>query len=935
MHLKNMINDKLQALLLATVVTLSVLTGAVGATAATAAGNVSDSSVDVSTTDEEATATFDIHTEVDLVSGDNNADYFYVEFPDEYEGELSVEDVSLVNSEDASEEFEAYDVSVVDGEDNDGVSETVRFATNTSEDADVTVDLTVSATHPRVVGTNNYALALHVVDSANADVSGHNLGSFDVVSDDETLNDGGTYWKGMTLERTTGVEDNEILELFRTTSDGEELEGQVQADENGVAEFNTGDLKTGTYYLEDSDNNKIAEFQLAKQDLAVTIEDDAVVNDGSDSSETNFNFDSNRANYDVIVSAPGLSVEETASIFEDAAQKDVDNDDEDEIVVEGLGSAGDTTANFTGIDATSYNFDFQVVDTSANDSVEVVVSSEDPAEAKFDERSYVQEEGDVAEFSIELENTDEARLEIGSKDVNYRLNLTVTDGNDDGNVTLQWNTYEAGNGNPISVVDEQDSITVLDESGNINTGSLDPAIYRLSAFVSNGNLQTDVAVVDLNERATYNASSGVTPYTTSSDLDDIKNETTYNHPVAMGDDIVLQFNVSGVYGYLDETDSLTQDSPTHGMFITINETNPKQNVQPVSLSISKADTHFDAKNNTMFFVLDTDTYGQLEAGDNYNATLHVTADNPYVEKNEEETVSTEFSVVERKYHFYASANEERSLYPDERVEVRPDSGQTIHGETTLAPGTEFRIMAISDSESSFFRSKEVTVQDDGTFSAEFDFSNVARDTKFTLETTAFSGKTGAIVKLPPEASATASDQSVNADNETMTVTVDSATLSHGGFVTVVNQDGERLGTSEHLEAGEHENIEIEISSVDEDTVVGVFAAIDSNQDGELGPDDERYSGSALAQFNIVVEQDGETPTTEPPTTEPPTTEPPTTQPPTTQPANNTTTAPPTTEPPATDDPTTTESQGQPGFGVAVALIALVAAALVAARRRNE
>jgi hypothetical protein len=56
--------------------------------------------------------------------------------------------------------------------------------------------------------------------------------------------------------------------------------------------------------------------------------------------------------------------------------------------------------------------------------------------------------------------------------------------------------------------------------------------------------------------------------------------------------------------------------------------------------------------------------------------------------------------------------------------------------------------------------------------------------------------------------------SVQFDDQTLdddTVTISSVTLPEGGFVAVVNQDGQIIGASDYLEAGTHSNVEVQVA----------------------------------------------------------------------------------------------------------------------------
>ncbi|CQR48800.1 PAS fold protein [Haloferax massiliensis] len=182
---------------------------------------------------------------------------------------------------------------------------------------------------------------------------------------------------------------------------------------------------------------------------------------------------------------------------------------------------------------------------------------------------------------------------------------------------------------------------------------------------------------------------------------------------------------------------------------------------------------------------------------------------------------------------------------------------------------------------------------------------------------------------------TAMDQS----GDGATVTVESVTLHDGGFVTVHDAsvtEGQVFesvrGTSAYLEPGTHENVEITLDApFEESGTIVPMAHMDTNGNeaydfvtGE-GANDGPYvaaGGAVVTTADYTVEGTMTETTTDEPAdsmTDEPT---------------DSMTDEPTTEMTDESMETTTESSTDaPGFGLVVALVALVAAALVAARRR--
>jgi len=75
---------------------------------------------------------------------------------------------------------------------------------------------------------------------------------------------------------------------------------------------------------------------------------------------------------------------------------------------------------------------------------------------------------------------------------------------------------------------------------------------------------------------------------------------------------------------------------------------------------------------------------------------------------------------------------ERNASFDEPVEVPASSDATISGTSTAAPGTELNVEATNTADAPFLKRGTATVQEDGTWEVSLDFSDVAEGTNFTV-----------------------------------------------------------------------------------------------------------------------------------------------------------------------------------------------------------
>jgi len=197
------------------------------------------------------------------------------------------------------------------------------------------------------------------------------------------------------------------------------------------------------------------------------------------------------------------------------------------------------------------------------------------------------------------------------------------------------------------------------------------------------------------------------------------------------------------------------------------------------------------------------------------------------------------------------------------------------------------------------------------------------------------------------------------ESDDSSVTVQEVELSEGGFVTIQNVSGENpdeiRGSSSYLEAGTHQNVEIQFDeqlAQDQELHATVYLDTDANRAFEYdgGLIDRPYrnqDGNVLAEDSAQVTVSESTPTaaaTSTPTTMPDGETPTPTATATPTPTATATSSQETPTPTATaatmpdgetPTPTATPTAGQveqPGFGISVAIVGILGAALILRRR---
>ncbi|SFL05435.1 PGF-CTERM protein/surface glycoprotein [Halogranum rubrum] len=571
----------------------------------------------------------------------------------------------------------------------------------------------------------------------------------------------------------TGYNVDEQVDVF-ATDDGDRsvIATQVSADEEGDIVVDTGDLEAGEEYRLEAPSGNAAddiEFSVVQQNFDVNFDDSSVTNGADSTTDLEVTSNNRAGDFTVEVSADGLDEEELLEIFDASGFEATadDEDDEDDIITVTLNKNAENTVDFNDIDEGDYEFNFSVTDTTAEASDTITVEDSGSERASLEDGSLSVTTGDSVDAQVNLRNSDVAYLLVGGEDAGYEALARITeDGADeeDGVVNVTINTYNPNEANNygLSVDSDDGELELVDDfeyqgvSAALDTGSYDLAVDTDAEEVV--DTPDDVGTLSVNERSTGSAQSWTAPGNADAldepeDLDDEDvleavedGVITQDSDIASQDWAVVQFTeTSGIYGYYAEN-----GFDGEGLDFTLEEADPGQNQEPITIRGENNENAIyvveSDETNNLFVLINTGADGleatqdgetldeELNSEDlegEWNATL--TIGNEIVDPDdddEEETVSTEFEVVER--------TAELDTNNDDQVEVFANENATITGETAIAPGSEITVTIQSESgaDNPFVQRQDVNVSDDGTFEAEFNTADLEVGTNFTASLSA-------------------------------------------------------------------------------------------------------------------------------------------------------------------------------------------------------
>jgi len=466
----------------------------------------------------------------------------------------------------------------------------------------------------------------------------------------------------------------------------------------------------------------------------------------------------------------------TATIEADDVDRDVNVEllDSDDEVVDSttvtIDADGQATVDFGTQDAGDYTVVATDVATEVEAEDSLTVSEASDATATLTQNTFDVSQGGIAEIDVELSATTEGTLVIGDEaDDGYQANVTFTDENEDGEVTIQFNTYNAGTANGVVSAEGDDEANLNSDDTDLGTALLGQGGYDLAVgtghaadgqeVTESGN--SDFGSLSIAERSTDSMTLWTAP--SGEDGSDVLDSVTEDNTIAAGDWVVHQVKASGLEGLVDGDLSAAFGN---GVNVTVEQTEEtaKQNRQPKTLNLSEVEDSeieliADAENESYYIAIDTSTDAferpnadglTASVGEEYTATFTVDDTKLVGEDAEDhESVNATFEVVAGT----ASLDETP-------VEVTATEDAEISGSSTLAPGSEIRVVVESTEGTSprLYANPTATVQADGTWNVTVDFSEQTAGDIFEVRSDYFDTADGEVVESTSESTATATPE---------------------------------------------------------------------------------------------------------------------------------------------------------------------------------
>ncbi|WP_254808519.1 BGTF surface domain-containing protein [Natronosalvus amylolyticus] len=750
----------------------------------------------------------------------------------------------------------------------------------------------------------------------------------------------GVYFAGQTIE-VTGI-----------TGDAELREGDTESStwvtnlnvDGDTVTIDTSDLDGDEYVIRDDDGDH-GPFEIREQNVGFGFADDTVTI--GDDTTLDFESDNRKATVNVTVSAEDLTAEEINATFEDA---ELVGEDDDVVLIQDVTEGDSLNASFSGYEAGDYEFTVSVEDSTAEDTASITVNDADAYDVNFVEDFQNQEVGDVVEFEIDIEGGDEAYVTLEDEYDFYSANFTVSTTADDGVATVKFNTFAAAQGDADAVFTPGDDTDIVEANEpadlNLDGERIIPGEIEMEVAQDDGSEVLDIAFIQLNERSTDDLTTWTTSLSPSEVADadpaDIPDAGIMTDEIAAGDTVVVQVEASGLYGYFDG------DFGENGLELEFESTEETVYGSAPSVNASQVDHEvvIDEENNQFFVAVSSADLGQAleDEGERYtfetpaeiDTVFSISDENPYVADDDSESVNQLMTAVAPSLEIVGEFDDE------DRLTVEKSDAAVIEGETNVAPGqdVDYRLRFTE----TIVRGT-ATIQDDGTFAAEFDLDNREAGDTFTV-TPSLDGYGFSAEDVRENAVITEDDSTgpifdgdvdvdpaepVEGDDVTVTVDISNSGDAEGTTSAEFVFGGDTLIDEEEitLDAGDSE----EFSATVEDAAAGDYdweLWIDGEEalSGTLTVEDVDEGETDDGETDDGETDDGETDDGETDDGEADDGE-------TDDGADDVETDDGADDADETDDTADDDGDdGQPGFGVAVALAALLGAAMLALRRQD-
>lgn len=561
---------------------------------------------------------------------------------------------------------------------------------------------------------------------------------------DEEIDDGEVYYDGQVLEQKDGVVNDNTYHLYR---DGDSLrevraeDGSLVIDTSEYTLNNDGDVRESDFTVKDTSGDELVSFTVRDETIDVVANSDIALVDQDPVIEYTVKSGF-RVEFDVHVTSESITSDELASGL-NAPDSSVEETD-DGALITGVSRGEEISLWTNDFPHDTHDIAWDVTDVDASDNHELRVTDSPRGIATFNQGLYQENVGDIAEITLDLDDTDIVDVQIGT--YIYEHTFTLRDTDDSGQVTFGFDTYIAGNGVQPVVTNSGTEVVDAGNDVDIQENTLPTESYDLIAEVD-GEI-TDESL--FNHRSMN--STGITTVTLPSSTTDLTKEelqqnSTVTDSVAVGDYLGVRVDTSSVFSALesdmspDTINSNSEFADEHGFYLSFYSIGIGGHIPEQYINLEDAEELVMAPDENSFYVVfETDDFPvdeepeddrEIEHMNDFVSEFHFNSNSKLVDDDDEVELKSELSLVQST--IIPTHRTDSSIVGSNPFIVEKDDeidNHPITVETSLSPGTDVTLV-VEDLRDEHITLGPETVTEDGFATFELDTSDIDEGEEFT------------------------------------------------------------------------------------------------------------------------------------------------------------------------------------------------------------
>jgi hypothetical protein len=359
--------------------------------------------------------------------------------------------------------------------------------------------------------------------------------SISIVGSAQT-NNKNSHWVGQDVVFEEEIDENTNYVL---TKDGDFII-ELRSNSEGILKIDTENYGKGNFQIQSMGGYPLFNYTVRPQQFDVNPKQRIGLEDNM-----KFEIDSNRTDYDIVLSSDNLDSRTIFDIVE-AYPYRVDFDNEN-VYLEDVSRKQTVYFDTSGLSNGKYSINWAVNDTVNTSKTTIIKSEINDNYVNFSSDFYEGSIGDNVIIDMNMRGIREIELEINDEEYSHKF--TVIDLDEDGKATISFDTLQAGSRSyPVQGLNNTKVEQTTDEylRDNIQIGS-----YELDMYVNDKHISS--STMDINKPRIEGINIGSISKNTNIDsISNIRSSLKPADSISIKDYMFVSVEISGVHSYLDK-----------------------------------------------------------------------------------------------------------------------------------------------------------------------------------------------------------------------------------------------------------------------------------------------------------------------------------------------------------------------------------------------